>query len=81
MFSSGIGWGWNSLSNYASWSMNTFTGAWSDKKPTAWELGIGISYPTFWGASLSGYYVHEPWTWPWKHDSIEKDEGKDKCKK
>ena len=52
--------------------------AWVNKKSRSWELGAGISFPTFWGASLAGYYVHEPWTWPWTRNATE---GKDKCKK
>ncbi len=42
----------------------------------SWEVGAGIAYPTFWGASLTGYYVHEPWQWPWNKATSKKD----KCK-
>ena len=36
-----------------------------------WEIGIG--WPP--GGSLTGYYVWEPWKWPWK-----KDKEDDPCK-
>lgn len=70
--------GWNIGLQFVGGIAYQRSGAWADKKNTAWELGIGISYPTFWGASLTGYYVHEPWRWPWNRDSTYK---KDKSKK
>ncbi len=36
-----------------------------------WEIGIG--WPI--GGAVTGYYVGEPWKWPWK-----RDKEKDKCK-
>lgn len=50
-------------------------------KSSFWEAGIGASYPTVAGASATGYYVHEPWLWPWERDSWpwKKKEDKNKC--
>lgn len=41
-----------------------------------WEVGAGASYPTLGGGSLTGYYVHDPWKWPW----IREQPGKQKEK-
>jgi hypothetical protein len=53
-------------------------------KERFWEVGIGASYPTIVGGSITGYYVHEPWKWPWRRDwwpwQKDKDDKKGKKK-
>jgi len=37
------------------------------------EYGLGAAYPTLGSLSGGGYYVHDPWQWPWmKNEKKEK---------